>query len=122
MSHPLRLSLEKTKGAFILSRQKYDVDFKVRVVQEAIETGNGSIVARRYGLAPAVVNRWARSYKEHGVDAFTSPKKRSRSSGGPDPRTQGIERENDQLKRLLGEKDLKIAILRDLEKRGPIFR
>ena len=118
MSHPLRLSLEKTKGAFILSRQKYDVDFKVRVVQEAIETGNGSVVARRYGLAPAVVNRWTRSYKEHGVDAFSSPKKRSRSRGGPDPRTQEFERENDQLKRLLGEKDLEIAILRDLVKKG----
>lgn len=118
MLHPLRLSLDKTKGAFFVSRQKFDPDFKLRVVLEAIEAGNGSVVARRYELAPAVVNRWVRSYKEHGDGAFIPAKRRSRSGGGPDPRTQEVERENDQLKRLLGEKDLEIAILRDLVKKG----
>jgi transposase len=100
-----------------LSRRRYDADFKIRVAKEVIETGNGSIVGRRYDIAPAVVNRWARAYENHGPGAFTR-RKGSRSGGVSDPLIEDVKRENDQLKRLLGEKDLEIAMLRDLLKKG----
>lgn len=114
---PLRPRLT-AKGACALRRRQYDVDFKSRVAREAVETGNGTVVARRYELAPALVNRWAKSYRSHGDAAFDPKKKRSRSSEDPTQRASEFERENDQLKRLLGEKDLEIAILRDLLKKG----
>jgi transposase len=101
-----------------LRRRRYDADFKTRVAREAIETGNGTVVARRYELAPALVNRWAKSYQTHGDAAFDPKKRRSRSGEDTTQRVSEVERENDQLKRLLGEKDLEIAILRDLVKKG----
>lgn len=109
----------KQKGACALRRRQYDVDFKIRVAREAVETGNGTVVARRYELAPALVNRWANSYRSHGDAAFDPRKRRSRSSEDAAQRASEFEKENDRLKRLLGEKDLEIAILRDLLKKGP---
>ena len=50
--------LVKTKGVLDLKRRKYDVDFKIRVAREVIETRNGTIVARRYEITPGN-NRWA---------------------------------------------------------------
>jgi transposase-like protein len=109
------LAYHNEGGRFKLSRRRYDPEFKVRVAKEVIETGNGSIVARRYDIAPAVVNRWARAYEKHGPEAFIGKKG---SRGVSDPSMDDIKRENDRLKRLLGEKDLEIAILRDLLKKG----
>ncbi len=101
-----------------MHRKRYDAEFKIRVVREAIETGNGSIVARRYDIAPVMVSRWVRSYKAHGPAAFDGKNKKTRSSQDPSEQLHQFEQENDQLKRLLGEKDLEIAILRDLVKKG----
>jgi hypothetical protein len=56
--------------------------------------------------------------KEH--DVVTSPRKRQPSSGGSD--LKEAEQENKELKRLLREKELEIAILRDLLKREPSGR
>jgi transposase-like protein len=94
-----------------MKRTRYSKEFKIQVANESIETGNAALVARRYELSPNMVNRWVKEYKEgkfdqDGVQGVSTPLE-----------TKKLSQENDQLKRLLGEKDLEIAILRDLIKK-----
>lgn len=93
-----------------MKRTKHSKDFKLQVVKEAIETGNNTLVARRYELNPNMVSRWIREYKngkfgEVDVEVL------------PDLDTKELTKENEKLKTILGEKDLEIAILRDLIKK-----
>jgi len=93
-----------------VKRTKHSKDFKLQVVKEATETGNNSLVARRYELNPNMVSRWIREYKDgkYGeVDVTVLP----------DLDSKELSKENEKLKIILGEKDLEIAILRDLIKK-----
>lgn len=93
-----------------MKRTRHSNEFKVQVVKEALETGNKAAVARRYELASNMLHRWVKDYElgkfgEISVEGISSLE------------TKKLSQENDQLKRLLGEKDLEIAILRDLIKK-----
>jgi transposase len=107
-------------GLSMASRRKYDPDFKMQVIKEALETGNCAAVARRHDLHSSVVSRWVRNYKTQGVfDVGSSGKKGSKTPVIYDPKQYAqLELENEKLKKLLGEKDLEIEILRDLLKKG----
>lgn len=93
-----------------MKRTKHSKGFKLQVVKEATETGNNSLVARRYELNPNMVSRWIREYKEgkYGEADVTLL---------PDLDSKELSKENEKLKIILGEKDLEIAILRDLIKK-----
>jgi transposase-like protein len=97
-------------------KKQYSSEMKMQIVKEAMETGNASIVARRYEVAPSLVARWARCYKRYGVFYPQKGGPGTNGSGIP-PDHKKITKENEQLKKLLGEKDLEIAILRDLLKK-----
>ncbi|MFB4166324.1 transposase [Alteribacillus sp. JSM 102045] len=93
-----------------MKRQVYSNDFKLQVVKEALETGNKALVARRYELSKNIIYRWTKEYEQGhfgqaSVDQvdYVNPQK--------------MEQENNELKKLLGEKDLEIAVLRDLIKK-----
>jgi len=97
-----------------MTRKQYSPEMKMQIVKEAIETGNASIVARRHDIAPSLVARWTRCYKRYGNFYPQKDVPRSNSSS---PDYKRMAQENEQLKKLLGEKDLEIAILRDLLKK-----
>lgn len=93
-----------------MTRTKHSKEFKIQVIKEVLETGKTSIVARRYELNANMVSRWVREYKDGkfgDVDIAAVPHLDSKQ----------LSNENEQLKKLLGEKDLEIAILRDLIKK-----
>lgn len=93
-----------------MKRVKHSKEFKLQVIKEAQETGKNTLVARRYDLNPNMVSRWVREYKDGkygGVDVAVLP----------DLDSKELSQENEKLKMLLGEKDLEIAILRDLIKK-----
>lgn len=90
--------------------KRYPDEFKRQIVKEAEETGNATLVARRHDLVPGTVTRWVReSKKEKGLIASYNYSNNINA--------QSLEEENEQLKKLLGEKDLEIAILKDLLKK-----
>jgi len=97
-----------------MSRKRYSEEFKLQVVHEAMETRNNAVVARRHDLNPQVVGRWVRDYKNATL---------LKNTKSPDIAKQleaeykEAVAENDQLKKILGEKDLEIAILKDLLKK-----
>lgn len=79
-------------------------------MKEALEVGNKALVAKRYELSTNLVQRWVKAYEEGklGQEMVSSPSSAE---------IKRLEEENEQLKKLLGEKDLEIAILRDLIKK-----
>jgi|SRR5690625_194926 len=89
-----------------MKRKRHDKDFKIQISREAIVEGNAASVARQYGLSPTMVNRWVNEYKmgKYGMDTDTTISYKH------------LSHENEKLKQLLGEKDLKIAMLFDLIK------
>ena len=93
-----------------MTRTKHSKEFKIQVVKEAMETGKTSVVARRYDLNANMVTRWIREYKDGKYGDVDM-------AAVPDIDSKQLANENGQLKQLLGEKDLEIAILRDLVKK-----
>ncbi|MBO9131535.1 transposase [Bacillus sp. 165] len=93
-----------------MKRKVYPKELKLQVVREAKETGNKAAVARRYEIHVNLVSKWMKQYEDDSTIEW--------SEGVTSPiEVKQLEQENDQLKKLLGEKDLEIAILRDLIKK-----
>jgi transposase-like protein len=84
--------------------QSYTAEFKAQVIHEVQETQNATIVARRHQLSPSMVRRWSREVRQDT----------GKSSEG-----LSLAEENAQLKRLVIDRDLQIAVLQDaLRKKG----
>ena len=81
----------------------------------ALQVGRYAEVARRYQIHDTLVGRWVRIYRRHGPQGFERRPGSTRNGSV----VQELERENERLKRLLGEKELEITILRDLVKKTP---
>ncbi|RNB65400.1 transposase, partial [Brevibacillus invocatus] len=100
-----------------MQRKRYSIEFKQQLIQEAQEVGNASQVARRHGIDVKMLYRWIRDSK-HTDWQNASADAKAVTSYTPSPgEFRELETENDKLKKLLGEKDLEIAILRDLVKK-----
>jgi len=98
-----------------MERQRYTMEFKQQLIQEAHEVGNASQVARRHNLNPKLLYRWMKS-ATHADWKETGPHAKKVAFYTPSPTEfREMETQNDPLKRLLGEKDL----LRDLLKKQP---
>lgn len=93
-------------------RKKYTQEFKDSIIKAAIETGNMALVARQNSLSKELVYKWVRQSKESSRDSKANIKKLVDNSS-----VKSLEAENETLKKLLGEKDLEIAILKDLLKK-----
>jgi transposase-like protein len=98
----------KTNG-----KRTFTEDYRVKVVKEALETGETGLVARRYDLHPNLVSRWIGNFKKYGKTTVYN----NTSKTDKDPEKQILQNENENLKKLLGEKELEIQILRDLLKK-----
>lgn len=93
-----------------MKRNRYSQEFKLQVIKESLETGNKSAVARRYEIAANMLHRWIREYEqgqpgEMSLDTVDLLEAKT------------LAQENEQLKKLLGEQALELAILRDLVKK-----
>jgi transposase len=90
---------------------RYPEEFKRQIVKEVEETGNAALVARKHDIVPSTVTRWVRESK--AANKTNNPLNIDYNTNS------SLEKENEHLKKLLGEKDLEIAILKDLLKRKP---
>jgi len=91
-----------------MQRKKYSPEFKQQIIKEVREVGNGSLVARKHGINQNIVNRWVRQSRSNGASHSAHPIPQNHKQ---------ILAENEQLKKLLGKKELEIEILRDLLKK-----
>ena len=101
--------------------RKHSEEFKKQVIKEAIETGNCSVVGRKYNISPSIVARWVRAQKQDPIIEMTKKALQKDTSLMEDPtEIKKAMEQNVQLKKLLGEKELEIEILRDLLKKMKI--
>ncbi len=92
---------------------KYSDKLKVQVVKECQQIGNISLVARKHDIAYNTVYSWVKKAKKNGsIKAL--PKDEKKKLKAYKKRVSKLGNENDQLKKLLAEKELELAILRDL--------
>jgi len=105
-----------------MTRKQYTPEQKLQIIQiikEALETGNASIVTRRYDISASLVGKWVRRYKRERNDVPGGEKQQKTCNKYPvtiEEHKRMIS-ENEKLKKLLGEKELEIEILRDLLKK-----
>ena len=100
-----------------MKRQRYPKNFKEQLVKEAQEVGNTLTVAKRHEINAKTLYRWIQEskYKAWGETDANARKVRTYV---PSPQEfRQMEKENNTLKKLLGEKDLEISVLRDLVKK-----
>ena len=96
-----------------MKRQNFSNEFKEQVIKECRQIGNIALIARRHELSPSTVYTWIRKAKENG-SATPLPKDQEKQFKEVKKRLNKLGNENDQLKKLLAEKELELAILRDL--------
>ena len=96
----------------------YTKEFKEMILQETNETNDVAQVARRHHLSTKTTYNW-RKQAGHKAWDVTGPTAKKTAVYTPTAQEfKELESENGQLKQILGEKDLEIAILRDLIKKS----
>lgn len=93
----------------------YSYEFKEQVLKEVDDTGNISLVARNRNIPSTTIYSWTKRRNSAVKSSF--PRGPKSSSFNSNNYNKEIEKENDTLKKILGEKDLEISILKDLLKK-----
>jgi len=96
-----------------MKKRRYSSEFKEQIVKECREIGNTALVARRHNIAKGTIYSWVRRARKNG--SFKSlPKDKTKRIKETTKRLNKLSNENDQLKKILAEKELELAVLRDL--------
>lgn len=97
-----------------VKHSKFD-ELRIEVVEEALDRGNVALTARKHGLSPYSLYKWVKEYRDE-VEITMSKKKQLENLSTPQT-AEGWQVKYEQATKLLGEKELEIAILRDLVKK-----
>jgi transposase len=92
---------------------QYSDELKAQVIKECQQIDNVALVARRHDIAYTTVYTWLKKAKKNG-SIKKLPKDAKKQLKAYKKRVNKLGTENDQLKKLLAEKELELAILRDL--------
>ncbi len=83
--------------------KRYSPRFQFQVVLEVLKGDRDSVeIARVYNLHPTTVFRWKREFLENGAEVF-----------GKDGTVAQYEKRIHQMEKLLGRKEVEIALLRN---------
>ncbi len=91
----------------------YTEEFKEKVLKECQEIGNVALVARRYEISENTIYGWQRRARKNG-STRQLPQNQIKKAKEMAKRLEKTSTENYQLKKLLAEKELELAILREL--------
>ncbi len=96
-----------------MQRRKYGQDFKEKLTKEALETDNASVVARKYDINPTVLNRWIRQRKKQPEKELQKKALFSYQNLYQEPEDlKSARKQIQQLKVIIGKKELKIELLK----------
>lgn len=96
-----------------MAKKQYSVEFIEQVIKETQETNNVALVARRYEISPSTIHTWIKRKRQRG-SISTLPKVKDARYKTMEKQLKEVSTENDKLKRLIAEKELELAILREL--------
>lgn len=97
-----------------VKHSKFD-ELRIQVVEEALERGNIALTARNHGISPYSLYNWIKQYRDE-VEPTMSKKKDLDKLNNPQT-TEEWKEKYEQAAKLIGEKELEIAVLRDLVKK-----
>ncbi|WP_027365977.1 transposase [Desulfotruncus alcoholivorax] len=100
-----------------MQRKRYPKEYKDQLIKEALEIGNAIQVAKRHEINVKTLYRWISESKHKAWQHTKGDAKKTTVYVPSHQEFKQLEKENDKLKQILGEKDLEIAILRDLIKK-----
>jgi transposase-like protein len=98
-----------------MEKQQYSDEFKEQVLKECIETGNVAIVARRHEISPNTIHTWRKAKRERG-SVKPLPKAKDNRYKEIEKQLKEVSTENARLKRLVVDKELELAVVKDLMK------
>ncbi|MDD5793714.1 MAG: transposase [Clostridiales bacterium] len=96
----------------------YSEEFKNQILNEVKEVGNISLVGRKHGISTSTISTWISRTKNKDKIKVKPGRKALVEGKNSIEELNEVTQENDKLKKILGEKDLEIAILRDLLKKA----
>lgn len=96
-----------------MKKKQYSDELKELIIKECQETGNVALVARRHEMSPNTIYTWLSKYRKNG-SVKTMPKAKDDRQKDLEKQLKEVSTENDRLKRLLADKELELAILREL--------
>ncbi|MDK2801394.1 MAG: transposase [Clostridiales bacterium] len=96
-----------------VTKNQYSDEFKEQIIKECQETGNVALVARRHEIATTTIHTWLKEQRQRG-SVKPLPKAKEERYKAMEKQLKEVSTENDRLKRLLAEKELQLAILKDL--------
>ena len=96
-----------------MKRRDYTQEFKEQILRECQEVGNVALVARRHNISPNTIHTWRRKVKKTG-STRPLPTDDAKRLKELEARLDKISTENDRLKRIVAEKELKITIMEEL--------
>lgn len=88
-------------------------EFKQRILKECDEVGNVALVARRHNLSASTVHSWRRKAVKRGT-VEPLPREASTRLRELENRLEKTATENATLKRIVADKELELAILREV--------
>lgn len=94
---------------------KFD-ELRIQVVEEARDRGNVALTARKHGLSPYSLYKWVKQYRDEVEVTMSKMKTLDHQLSTPQT-PEDWKDKYDQATKLLGEKELEIAILRDMVKK-----
>jgi transposase len=100
-------------GEMNMTNRQYSDEFKQQILEECRQIGNASLVARRHQISKSTVHGWMRAEGKRG-STEPLPRDEQKRLKEVEKRLGKLSQENDQLKRLVAEKELELAVLRDL--------
>lgn len=102
----------------VMKGRSYSEEFKEQILQEVKEVENVSLVGRKHGISTSTIfNQISKSKNKDKIGV--KPGRKALVEGkNNENEINEITQENDKLKKILGEKDLEIAILKDLLKKA----
>lgn len=97
--------------------KKIDVieDVKKKYVRLALETGNHSSIARKAGISRDTFRRWMNEYRDEVLDQMENEGTTILSDN---PTKNELLEKYEQAMKLLGEKELEVAMLKNLIKKN----
>ena len=101
-----------------LKGRSYSEEFKEQILQEVKEVENVSLVGRKHGISTSTIFNWISKSKNKDKIGVKPGRKALVEGKNNENEINEITQENDKLKKILGEKDLEIAILKDLLKKA----
>ncbi|WBW98505.1 transposase [Oceanirhabdus sp. W0125-5] len=93
--------------------RKFTEEQRMKYVMEVLESGSNISVAKAYDINPKQLSNWVNNYRRY--NQTLKPKVVVEQESIPN-----YKKEYKKMKEMLEEKDLEIAILRDLLKKTPI--